>query len=899
MGEALSGLDDGKSHGEGSGDGPSDGVLLSQLIQLLSRRPKQSLLLSDLAALLPGSLRNRAKEKGGLGQWIQMYGSLFRIDGQPGKEAVILTIQSMGSDPGLEGAEQASAAQAGYSSLPPGFSPQEDAATPQGGHFGGEEMPSAPGLDGEVDPNSSAFVVQFDEEVEGHLAIQLRGLPYKATVEDVRSFLGGHAANLSEENPIHLVLNRDGRPSGFARVVFNSAEAARACRDDLHLRGMEDRYVEVFLYPERPSKGRSRRIEDGSASERALTLADAAGVTKEQVVRECRNEMSAPGKRRMLLSMLGVTLSQGSRAYLKQIDQGLKHFLAQFPVEFAVEGAKGCEYVTYSPIHLSEAISSGPGPVAPGYQRASAGSTGGPAAAGPCSEGKVPTSPKPCKSPAPQDGMASAGRGLATPSDWGTPAPGHGGSWANSMLNNLPNGAPWNVPPWPGAGAGAGNPEGGAGGPGDDENVWGATPGWPLMQPLASSAMQWPGSVPPWNSESSFGSWCNPGAAAFDQAAAAAQQNAAAAAALSTLGLDPAALAALASAYGAAAAAAAAGGGPGAPAVQPPGPVAPQAQQQQQGQHQNAASLGQQQAAASSGGYVESGVAAIRLRGLPFTSTEQDVLAFFAQHDVVDRISDGPKAVNLLTRSNGRSSGQAVVNMRDRTDAELAQRVLNGQWMGNRYIEVFLHGDETTEPQNALAAATAAVTAAANAPGGAQPAGKQVAAAAPNGAAAAATPLSLAGNLMQGQTAGQVGGDANRLAATPPDPAALAGSQEFMAQYASMQAAAWQQQQNLWQGLAGGSPMMPGLTAPAPNAAACGGSGTQSHEWQALFTFLGDGSGGPAANAGAAAGNAAPQQGAAPAPPAFDGSGSCNNNNNNNSTSGEGTSTSGGATAVV
>lgn len=861
MGEALSSLDDGKSHGEGSADGPSDGVLLSQLIQLLSRRPKQSLLLSDLAALLPGSLRHRAKEKGGLGQWIQMYGSLFRIDGQPGKEAVILTIQSMGGDPNLESTEQA-----GYP-LPPGFSPQEDVAMLHGGHaqayMGGEELLAAPGLEGEADHCGNAFAVPFDEEAEGHLAVQLRGLPYKATVEDVRAFLGAHTANLNEENSVHLVLNRDGRPSGFARVVFSCPEAARTCRDDLHLRGMDDRYVEVFLYPERPSKGRSRRIEDGSAAERALTLADAAGVTKEQVVRECRNEMSAPGKRRMLLSMLGVTLSQGSRAYLKQIDQGLKHFLAQFPVEFSVEGAKGCEYVTYSPIHLSEALSSGP--VVPGFQRAS-GSTG-PAPGGPCSsyEGKVPTSPKPCKSPAPQDGLASAGRGLATPSNWGTPAPGHGDGGQWNMLN-----APWNVPPWPGiSGAGgAAHADGAAGESGEDGNGWGVTPSWPCMQPSTSSSsmMQWPGNVQSWNNASTFNSWGDPASAsAFDQMAATAHQNAAAAAALGSLGalgLDPAGLAALASAYGAAAAAVAAGGG--APAMQPPGPVAPQlgpcasmAQQNQQHQGQPHSA-----AAANSGGYpVESGVAAIRLRGLPFTSNEQDVLAFFAQHDVVDRISDGPKAVNLLTRSNGRSSGQAVVHMRDRTDAELAQRVLNGQWMGNRYIEVFLHGDETSEPQNALAAATAAVTAAQNAPGGAQPPGKQAAAsAAPNGAAATgnATPLSLAGNLMQGQACSGQGGEATRPAATP-DSAALAGSQEFMAQYASMQAAAWQQHQNLWQSLPGGAPMMPGLGAPGTNpGAACSGSGTHGSDWQALFSFLGDGSGGPPNGVQGSPGGASP-----------------------------------------
>merc|ERR1719197_1614198 len=90
-------------------------------------------------------------------------------------------------------------------------------------------------------------------------------------------------------------------------------------------------------------------------------------------------------------------------------------------------------------------------------------------------------------------------------------------------------------------------------------------------------------------------------------------------------------------------------------------------------------------------------VAAVRLRGLPFTSVEQDVLAFFAQHDIVDRIADGPKAVNILTRSNGRPSGQAIVQMREAGDAEIAQNILHGQWMGSRYIEVFLLTAEENE----------------------------------------------------------------------------------------------------------------------------------------------------------------------------------------------------------
>jgi hypothetical protein len=70
------------------------------------------------------------------------------------------------------------------------------------------------------------------------------------------------------------------------------------------------------------------------------------------------------------------------------------------------------------------------------------------------------------------------------------------------------------------------------------------------------------------------------------------------------------------------------------------------------------------------------------------------VLAFFAQHDIVDRIMDGPNAINLLLRSNGRPSGLAVVRMQRRADAELAQQVLSGQWMGSRYIEVFLYSEE-------------------------------------------------------------------------------------------------------------------------------------------------------------------------------------------------------------
>ena len=90
-----------------------------------------------------------------------------------------------------------------------------------------------------------------DDLVDCQCSLQLRGLPYSATIEDIRTFLGEFASQLVEENPINRELNRDGRPTGFARVQFVSAEAARQCREGTHLRSLQDRYVEVFLYNDR------------------------------------------------------------------------------------------------------------------------------------------------------------------------------------------------------------------------------------------------------------------------------------------------------------------------------------------------------------------------------------------------------------------------------------------------------------------------------------------------------------------------------------------------------------------------------------------------------------------------------------------------------------------------
>ncbi|CAK0812472.1 unnamed protein product, partial [Prorocentrum cordatum] len=60
----------------------------------------------------------------------------------------------------------------------------------------------------------------------GPCTVQLRGLPFRATIADIKAFLGEHAANLASTEPsIRLLLNRDGKPSGFARLQFTSPQA--------------------------------------------------------------------------------------------------------------------------------------------------------------------------------------------------------------------------------------------------------------------------------------------------------------------------------------------------------------------------------------------------------------------------------------------------------------------------------------------------------------------------------------------------------------------------------------------------------------------------------------------------------------------------------------------------
>lgn len=672
-----------RQSGDASSDGLIESALLSQLVQLLAQRSGHSLLLSDLGALLPGPMRHGVKEKGGLRSWLQKYPELFQVSGQPGKENVMLLLGQ--AEPGTS----------------PVSSPPADAE------------PSRTGIEvvqSEYFAQDSQDLRKKEEEEDNDAAVQLRGLPYRATVTDVKAFFGRHAANFRDDNAVQLVLNRDGRPSGFARVQFTSPEAARAAKDEKHMKLMEvsgaasgptsptgagspngDRYVEIFLYTERPNKLRFKRLTNAvEAPKEELESVDvlrALSVTKEQIVNECRIHMLTPGKGQLLLSMLGVALSTEARLYLKKTDQGLKHFLAQYPEEFSVEGAKGRECITYLPavpglansdlpINFSQAARENQKErITNVAVRKSAELTSGPS--GPVS-GSISDLQRPPPSKlsrwedpgllpeSPKVTMPHEGHGMATPSDWGTPQLGlHWGSTAEAKPGPLASDAtaaaalnPWTTAQWamPPATAYWGNA--------------GMMGHWP------------PGMMPrPWASGAADQNAVAVAAAASDAAAA---MHAALLGAMPPLGDGSTMTSQTASSefLHRSLAAAMASGSLGWPMPPPmamavPTPTQPPAVARPNQQNDP--------------------VVALRLRGLPYTAKEQDVFAFFAKHDVVEFIAECPQAVRMVTKTNGKPLGQAIVQMNSFADAEVATELLNGKYMDSRYIEVFHHRENDAQ----------------------------------------------------------------------------------------------------------------------------------------------------------------------------------------------------------
>ena len=77
----------------------------------------------------------------------------------------------------------------------------------------------------------------------------------------------------------------------------------------------------------------------------------------------------------------------------------------------------------------------------------------------------------------------------------------------------------------------------------------------------------------------------------------------------------------------------------------------------------------------------------LRMRGLPFSASIEDIAKFFESHNpVLDSIV-------LTYRSDGRATGEAYVGFETPEDSKRAME-LHRKSMGNRYIELFLSNQE-------------------------------------------------------------------------------------------------------------------------------------------------------------------------------------------------------------
>lgn len=669
-----------------------EGLLLFQLVQLLRQRPQNSLLLSDLGALLPQNLRSGLKGKGGLRNCLQKHPTLFTVSGQRGKESVTLVA---GRTTGDEGSAQSLISAKGANT--------RDSNVPLGAC-----RPDAPfGLPvGLVDPDASRGDSEQKqaELIEERLftSVQLRGLPYSATVADVKSFLGKFASNIKDEQSVQLVKNRDGRPSGFARVQFDSPEVAKAVRDELHNAVMntaavtgkgqvrQTRYVEIFLYSERPHRMRFPRdmTTDGEGGNVGAVYPE---VTTEQVIQECRIGMAIPGRHELRLSMLGVVLSAGARAHLKKTNQGLKHLLLQHPHEFRVDGGKGWECVTYLPclqpsmgamaapvalpvqpaaetvsqftpqqsprLTLPEMPEIHEGPVSPAAAVGGLERVGSPGlavsgldrmekllksapttlsrrnAGGTLLTPSLTESPMQLQSPQPtpiSPGCVAAW-GTATPSDWGTP-------------HDAPHPLEWRPRPRQSCEKVDGQQA--------DVEVMAKSPAesrsarkphkaeWRDCgpQPFTAATNTWQtvnsASSPPWMLAESDGSRVVAGCAEE---------------LINPMGF--------------------------------PGAAAP---------------------GLTRHGAARESPCALCLRGLPLTCTEQQVYAFFSKFDAVEFISDGREAVCFLVDHTGNPSGEAIVQLQSRSQANYTANLLRGQLMGSHKIEVSLPLAESSAHASAV-----------------------------------------------------------------------------------------------------------------------------------------------------------------------------------------------------
>ena len=77
----------------------------------------------------------------------------------------------------------------------------------------------------------------------------------------------------------------------------------------------------------------------------------------------------------------------------------------------------------------------------------------------------------------------------------------------------------------------------------------------------------------------------------------------------------------------------------------------------------------------------------LRMRGLPFSASKEDIYIFFEDYNTV------ADSIVLTYRSDGRATGESYVQFETAEDSKRAMD-LHRNVMGNRYIELFLSNKE-------------------------------------------------------------------------------------------------------------------------------------------------------------------------------------------------------------
>lgn len=96
---------------------------------------------------------------------------------------------------------------------------------------------------------------------------------------------------------------------------------------------------------------------------------------------------------------------------------------------------------------------------------------------------------------------------------------------------------------------------------------------------------------------------------------------------------------------------------------------------------------------------VHSGV--LKLRGLPFSATKEDIIAFFdePQLGIAPLVHD---SIHIVTSLDGRPSGTAFAEFASAEDAKAAMMRKDRHSMGSRYVELFASSrDEATRAATA------------------------------------------------------------------------------------------------------------------------------------------------------------------------------------------------------